>query len=237
MPRSLQRPLPPVREGESAVGTVPPAIVVIVLALGLVEAALSLAGQGYAGGPGGIGWRLGLIERFAMTPAAWDALRETGFSNASLLVRLVAYPVVHGDAVQAIFAGVMLLALGKFVAEAMGQGRALLVLLVSTALGGAAYGAWLTGGYPLIGAFPGIYGLIGAYTYLLWVRIGGTGGNRLQAFRLIGLLLGLQLVFGALFGANPAWVAEVAGVLAGGATALLVAPGSLAALRARLQAR
>jgi hypothetical protein len=64
-----------------------------------------------------------------------------------------------------------------------------------------------------------------------------TGENRLGAFRLIGVLLALQLVFGALFGSNPQWVGDVAGFLAGGATAVLAAPGGLAALRARMRAR
>lgn len=237
MPRSFQRPLPPAREGESAVGSVPPAIVLVALALGLVEVALSLGGGGYAGGAAAVGWRVRLIERLGLSPLAWDYLAQGGFSDPALLLRLVAYPVVHGGALHAIFACAMLLALGKFVAEAMGQARALLVLLVATVGGGAAYGALLDGTFPLFGAYPAVYGLIGAYTYLLWVRIGDAGGNRLGAFRLIGVLLGLQLAFGALFGANPSWVAEVAGFLAGGLAAALAAPGSLRALRARLQAR
>jgi membrane associated rhomboid family serine protease len=216
---------------------VPPAIVLVALGLGLVEVALSLGGGGYAGGAAAVGWRVGLIERVGLSPVAWDYLAQRGFADPGLLLRLVAYPVVHGGAVHALFAGAMLLALGKFVAEAMGQGRALLVLLASTVLGAAAYGALLDGTYPLYGAYPAIYGLIGAYTYLLWVRIGQAGGNQLGAFRLIGVLLALQLVFGALFGSNPTWVAEVAGFLAGGLAAVVAAPGSLAALQARLRAR
>jgi membrane associated rhomboid family serine protease len=131
----------------------------------------------------------------------------------------------------------VLLALGKFVAEGMGQLRALLVFLVATVLGAVGFGLVVGGTQPLFGAYPGVYGLIGAFTYLLWLRLGRTGENRLGAFRLIGVLLALQLVFGALFGSNPQWVGDVAGFLAGGATAVLAAPGGLAALRARMRAR
>lgn len=237
MPRSFQRPLPSARADESPVNALPPAIALVAVGLGLVEGALSLGAGGLAGGPAAVGWRSALVERVAMTPAAWDALAGGAYDRGLLLLRLVAYPLVHGDAVHALFACAMLLALGKFVAEAMGQGRALLVLLAATATGGVAYGALLDGAYPLIGAYAPVYGLIGAYTYLLWARIGAAGGNRLGAFRLIGVLLGLQLAFGALFGANATWVAEVAGFMAGGLAALLLAPGSLAALRRRLQAR
>ena len=66
MPRSFQRPLPPPREGESAVGPVPPTIVIVALVLGLVEVALSLGGGGYAGGAAAVGWRVRLIERLGL---------------------------------------------------------------------------------------------------------------------------------------------------------------------------
>ena len=237
MPRSFQRPLPPFEADQPPVNAVPPLIVLLALALGLVELALSVGAGGFAGGPAAVGWRSGLIERVAATPAAWDALLDGGYARGPLLLRLVAYPVVHGGAVHALFACAMLLALGKFVAEAMGQGRTLLVLLAATLGGGAAYGALLDGAYPLIGAYPPVYGLIGAYTYLLWARIGQAGGNRLGAFRMLGVLLGLLLAFGAQFGANPAWVAEVGGFLAGGLAAVALAPGSLAALGRRLRTR
>jgi rhomboid protease GluP len=234
--RSFNRPLPPPIAGESPVGPLPPIIVVLALGLAAVEGVLSLAGMGLVGGATGIGWRVGLIEQVAFSPAAWDALGVRGLDPA-LLQRLVAYPVVHYGPIETAFAVAMLLALGKFVAESMGQGRALLVLLVSTLAGAVAYGVALSGTFPLFGAFPAIYGLIGAYTFLLWVRIGAAGGNRLGAFRLIGVLLGLQLVFGAIFGANPTWVAEIGGFVAGGVTAALVVPGALAALSRRLRSR
>ena len=111
------------------------------------------------------------------------------------------------------------------------------MLGVSTVLGAVAFGAVVRGAQPLFGAYPAVYGLIGAFTYLLWLRLGRAGENRLGAFRLIGLLLAIQLVFGALFGSSPQWVGDVGGFLAGGATAVLVAPGGLSALRARLRAR
>jgi membrane associated rhomboid family serine protease len=104
-------------------------------------------------------------------------------------------------------------------------------------LGAVAVALVVRGVQPLFGAYPAVYGLIGAFTYLLWLRLGQAGENRLQAFRLIGMLLAIQLVFGALFGSSPQWLGDVGGFLAGGATAVLVAPGGFAALRARLRSR
>lgn len=234
MPRSFQRSMPPVEPGTSPVNAVPPTVVVLVLLLAGIEAALSLGAEGLAGGPGAVGWRLGLIERFSVSGAVVDYALQ---GQSGLWPRLVLYALVHGSLVHALFACVFLLALGKFVAEGMGQGRMLLVLLAGTVGGALAFGLLVPGTQPLFGAYPGAYGLIGGFTYLLWLRFGREGGNRLQAFRLIGFLMLFQLAFGALFGSNAQWVGDVGGFLFGGAVAVLASPGGVAALRERLRSR
>ena len=233
MARSFPKAMPPAEPGASPVNAVPPTVVVLVLVLALVEAALSLGAEGLAGGPGAVGWRIGLIERFSVSGAVLDfAAAQPG-----LLTRLLTYPLVHASLVHALFACVFLLALGKFVAEGLGQGRMLLVLLAGTVGGALAYGLLVPGTRPLFGAYPAAYGLIGGFTYLLWLRLGREGGNKLQAFRLIGFLMAFQLLFGALFGGNAQWVGDVGGFVAGGAVAVLLSPGGVGALRARLRAR
>ncbi|MFD2815130.1 hypothetical protein ACFSYD_13185 [Paracoccus aerius] len=65
---------------------------------------------------------------------------------------------------------------------------------------------------PLIGGYPAVYGLVGAFTFLLWSRLGAVHANRMRAFTLIGMLLAFQLVFGIVFGgAGYGWIAEIAG--------------------------
>jgi hypothetical protein len=64
-----------------------------------------------------------------------------------------------------------------------------------------------------------------------------TGGPRIAAFRMIGFLLAAQLVFAAIFGGQPTWIADVAGFAAGGVAAVLVAPGGWRAFVARIRAR
>jgi rhomboid protease GluP len=232
--RSFQKPLPEPVPGTNPVNPVPPVVLALVLVIAGVEGAVSLGAQGFVGGPEAVGWRFGLIERFAVSPAVLDyaLVGETG-----LWTRFVTYAFVHGSVIHALFAAVLLLALGKFVGEGMGQARTLVVFLVATVLGAVLFALTVGDRQPLYGAYPGVYGLIGAFTYLLWLRLGRAGENRLQAFRMIGVLMGLQLVFGALFGSSPQWVGDVGGFLAGGATAVLLAPGGFAALRARLRAR
>lgn len=63
------------------------------------------------------------------------------------------------------------------------------------------------------------------------------GSNRLAAFRLIGVLLALQLVFGLMFGADPAWVADAAGFVTGLVLSPLLAPGGARGFLARMRTR
>lgn len=235
MARSFQRPLPPPEPGASAIGPLPPAVVVLALALAAVEGALALGQWGLVGGPGAIGWRAGLVERLAVSPRVLEyAWRGT---DPALWLRFAGYPFVHGGPLHAAFAAALLLALGKFVAEGMGS-LAMLGVFAAGTLGGALLFALLAPETaPLYGAYPAVYGLIGGFTYLLWLRLGREGGNRLAAFRLIGVLMAIQLAFGILFGSSPQWIGDVGGFLAGFAAAPLLAPGGLAALRARLRER
>ena len=58
-----------------------------------------------------------------------------------------------------------------------------------------------------------------------------------MAFRLIGVLLGLQLVFSLLFGNNPTWVAELGGFVVGFLISIPLAPGGAQRMLERLRQR
>ena len=90
---------------------------------------------------------------------------------------------------------------------------------------------------PLIGGYPAVYGLIGSYTFMLWVRLTGTGSNQYQAFTLIGFLLGIQLIFALLFGSNNDWIADIFGFLTGFALSFLLVPGAISRIRDRMRDR
>ncbi|MCZ4261752.1 rhomboid family intramembrane serine protease [Limimaricola sp. G21655-S1] len=230
-----ERPDPNHAPMEGPFGTLPPLIVVLALAMAGIEAALSLGATGLVGGPQAVGWRIGAIEGWGFAPAVLDRVL-TGW-DWGLASRLLSYPFVHMSMTHALFAVALLLALGKFVGEVL-HPVALGVMLVATTLaGGLAFGLFISTNYPLIGAFPAVYGLIGGFTYLMWLQLGRAGSNRLAAFRLISVLLALQLVFGLMFGADPSWVADAAGFVTGLALSPLLAPGGTRAFLARLRAR
>ena len=114
---------------------------------------------------------------------------------------------------------------------------AVLVVFFAAALAGAMAHAALGVPQPLIGGYPAVYGLIGAFTFILWARLGAVNANRARAFTLIGFLLGIQLIFALIFGNTWDWVADIAGFVAGFALSFVVSPGGWSALRDRIRHR
>lgn len=204
----------------------PPIVWMMALPLIAMEVVLNLGERGLVGGPQAIGWRLQAMERFGVFPDLLRYMVETKQYPIEGLLRLISYPLIHGTFTHALFAVVILLALGKMVGEIF-RWWAVLVVVFGAAIAGALAYSFLVPGVraPLIGAYPAVYGLIGAFTFLIWVRLAGTGTNRYRAFSLIGMLLLMQLLFGVVFGGNWEWVADLAGFAAGFLMSFVVSPG------------
>ncbi|NHB76050.1 rhomboid family intramembrane serine protease [Rhodobacter calidifons] len=202
--------------------------IVWVLALPLIamEVVLSLAEAGLVGGVQGAGWRLQAVERFGLFPELLKYQWETGGHPLAELHRLVSYTLVHGSFTHALFAVVMVLALGKWVGEVFRWWAVLIVVLGSAAAGAVSYGLLIPGiRMQLIGAYPAIYGLIGAFTFMVYTNLSRVGANKWRAFSLIGFLLFFQFVFGMLFGGGWDWVADVSGFAFGFLVSVVVSPG------------
>lgn len=228
----MQQPGP-----QNPVNPLPPVVAALFLVIIGIELVFAAGERGLAGGPGAVGWRQAAIQTYGFNSDVFAWMLQNGVYPAEHLIRLLSYPFVHGGFTAALFGGVLLLALGKFVGEIFSQAAVLAVFVVSGIAGAVVYGL-VAGTQPwLIGAFPGVYGLIGAFTYLMWLRLGQMGAQKIRAFTLIGVLMALQLIFGLLFGANPHWVADVAGFAAGFALSVFVAPGGWRAIRARIRDR
>lgn len=225
--------------------------VVWLLALPMIalEIAFSLADGGMIGGPQAVGWRIAAIEGYGVFPEFWRQNLAAGAVDMPLLRRFVSFAFVHGSATQALFGVAMVMALGKFVGEVFRPWALALVFLGSGALGALVY-AYAVPNQPLYGAFPGVYGLIGAFSFLIWVKLAGTGVNQFRAFTMIGGLLAVQLIFGAFFTLMPllmpsmgpvghdwSWVADLPGFGAGFLLSFLVSPGGFARVRDRIRNR
>lgn len=225
-------------DNNSPFQSVPPVVVAIFALMVGIEAVLALGGTGVLGVQG-ISWRITAIDEYAYAPRVLELIQQ-GRWDFDLLKRFVTYAFVHGSFTHALFGAVLWIALGNFAAGLYRPWAVLVIFLVSvvaSALCYGIYGLWIGGNTPLIGAYPADFGMIGAFTYVSWLRLSQQGGKGIQAFAMIGTLMGLQLIYSVLFGSNPTWVADLSGFIAGGITAILVAPGGWSGFLRRIRQR
>ncbi len=206
----------------------PPIVWILALPMIAMEVVLGLGSSGLAGGMEGAGWRLQAMERFAFSPDLMRMMIDRGEYPPEHLLRLVAYPFVHASTTDAVFALVILLALGKMVGEVFRWWAVLVVFFGSAMAAALAFTLLPSVQQPLVGAFPADYGLIGSFTFLLWTGLAAAGANRYRAFSLIAFLLGVQALFSLLFGGGVGWVADLAAFVAGFALSFIVSPGGWA---------
>jgi membrane associated rhomboid family serine protease len=215
----------------------PAVIWLLALPIIAMEAVLNLAASGVIGGATGIGWRQDAVQRFAFSPDYMRQMIDNSYFPPEQLMRLISYPLVHLSFTHALFVVVFLLALGKMVGEIFRLWAVLVVFFGAALAGSLAYTALPMIHSPLIGGYPPVYGLIGAFTFLLWTNLAGSGASQYRAFSLIGMLMGIQLLFGVLFGGGWDWVAELAGFFTGFFLSFVVSPGGWARVRQKIRER
>ena len=211
-------------QGESFFNELPP---VVWLLAGPIIAGEILFGLGQSGifGDQALGWRNEAFQRFAFAPNGFRYMLATGVWDWRDAARIVTYPFVHGSLTHAAMVLVFLLALGKMVGEVF-RGWAVAAVFFAASIGGALiYGLLPFTRVALFGGYPPAYGLIGAFTWLLWMKLGSVGASRSRAFLLIGMLLLVRLVFGVFFGIGADWIADFSGFGIGFAISFFVAPG------------
>ncbi|MEM8870031.1 MAG: rhomboid family intramembrane serine protease [Pseudomonadota bacterium] len=216
---------------------VPPVVWLLAALLAGPELVFQAGARGFAGGPEGIGWRNEALQTFGFFDAVFEQMRTTGVWPLDGLWRFVTYIFVHQNLLHTLIAIVLLLAMGNYTARLFHPAALILIFFASAILGALAYGLVLTYRFPLYGAYPAVYGLIGVYTWSLWVMAEKLGKNPYGAFRLIGILVGLQIIFSLISGFWQTIPAEVAGFATGFALAAPAAPGGLMRLRRKLQGR
>lgn len=218
-----------------AVNPLPPVVAALFLVIMGIEIAFFLGARGIVGGPAAVGWRLSAIQSYAFSGEIVDWMWDSGVWPVEHLIRFVSYSFVHTSFTHALFVGVFVLAMGKMVGEVFGSLAMLAIFLVSAMGGALFYALLLDDPMPLVGGFPAVYGLIGAFTFILWRRLGMVGANQTRAFSLIAMLMGIQLVFGLIFGGSADWVADLSGFATGFVLSFFVSPGGWARMRGKIR--
>lgn len=221
----------------SPFNALPPVVVALAVVIAGLELLFQAASAGFLGGQGGIGWRLAAIQDYAVLNEVADWMIENGRFPPEHLFRFLTYPLLHAGFVHAAFVVVFILAIGKMVAEIFSPLAFVAVFWISAIAGAIAFVLFLDSPYPLLGGYPGVYGLIGAYTFLMWVELTHTGGNSARAFSLIGILLAIQLLFGVINGEFGNVVADLTGFASGFLVSFVVSPGGWQRVLARLRRR
>ncbi|OOY16695.1 rhomboid family intramembrane serine protease [Thioclava sp. DLFJ4-1] len=222
---------------EHPMNPLPPVVWLLALPIIATELFFAMGQSGLIGGAQAAGWRLDALQKFAFSPQVMRAMFETGQYPPEQMMRILTYPFVNASVTQAIFVLVFLLALGKMVGEIFSGLAVAVVFFGATILGALVYAVLPFTQIGLYGGYPGDYGLIGAFTWILWTRLGQENANQLRAFSLIGALMGIQLIFAMIFGARPDWIADIVGFVAGFVLSFFVAPGGMQRTLQRLRRR
>ncbi|MEJ6393786.1 rhomboid family intramembrane serine protease [Gymnodinialimonas sp. 2305UL16-5] len=213
--------------------------VVIALAVVIfgIEVMFQLAEAGFLGGQGGIGWRTAAFENYAVLDQVWAWMVTNQTFPLEHLVRFITYPLLHLGFVHALLVCVFVLALGKMVAEVYSMWAFLAVFWVASIMGGLGYVLILDSRFPLVGGYPGVYGLIGAFTFLMLMRAEAEGSGRARAFALVGALLAVQLLFALINGDFGSVISDFCGFLTGLALSFVVSPGGWRRVLSRMRQR
>ena len=220
---------------EPPVNPLPPTVTALFVVIAGIEAIFTLAEAGLIGGREGIGWRLAYVREYGFSGDIFDWMVANGVWPVQQVMRFVTYPFLNMGFTQGLFAVVLLLAMGKMVAEAMGQVAFVAIFFVSGIGGALVYGLLLNDPQWLVGAYPNVYGLIGGYSFVMWRRLGAEGSPQARAFSLIAILMGIQLLWGVFFTIGTTWVAELVGFFVGFALCFVLAPGEWSRLLQRIR--
>jgi membrane associated rhomboid family serine protease len=221
----------------SPFNALPPVVVALAAVILGLELMFQAATAGFLGGQGGVGWRLDAIRDYGVFDEVARFMWQNGIYPPQELLRLVTYPLIHTGFVHAAFVVVFILAIGKMVAEVFSPIAFVALFLVSAVAGALGFVALMDSPFPLVGGYPGVYGLIGAFTFIMWTEATIRGSSRYRAFELIGALLAIQLIFGVIQGEFGSVVADLSGFAAGFLMSFLVSPGGWRRLLARMRSR
>jgi rhomboid protease GluP len=202
----------------------PPVIIALAAVIGGIELLFLAADYGFLGAQR-TGARIAALQGFSFFDPLFDDMLSRQDWSLDGGMRLFSYALVQRGWLDTVFVLVFILAIGNLVGQVFHPLAVVALFLLSSAFGALVFGLVLDTRVPLMGGFPGVFGLIGAYTFLLWVSLAGSGTKQFQAFQLIAFFMGIRLVFGVLLGADSDWVAELAAFVFGFLASFILSPG------------
>ena len=149
----------------------------------------------------------------------WDQIFTFQIQSALLFsfdtIRLISYPFIHLQLVDALFSAVFVLVWGSLLTKSIPPRVFVIIFFISSIIGGVGYVTLLNEEFPLLGSSTGYFGLMGGFMLILlssWLQ----GNTEILNFWAVPVFflsfsVGSQLVFG-----GPGyWVADLIGFIAG----------------------
>ncbi len=216
------------------VNNLPPTVILVFLPMVIAEGFFAGAEAGLWGQQG---IRALALQQYAYFPEVTEQAIQNGSWGLDVFWRFVTFSFININFLGALFAGVMTLALGKFVAEALGEVTFVVTFFATAAFGALIYTLLSGETYPLFGAYPAAFGMLGAFSFVMYTQAGGMASQQMRAFQLLGVLLVLNWIYVLFFGAANTWIAELAAAILGFAIAAARVPGGVDLLLSRLRQR
>lgn len=206
------------------VNPLPWAVWLLTLGVAGVELVLWAGAHGLVNWAGSAGWRAQALVAFGVNAELQGWMWESGRYPAEGLWRYLVYGFVHLGPMQAALVVVITAALGKACAERLGSLKVLVLLMLAQAAGGVAFGLVASPGAWLIGGYPMIFALAGAYAVLMGTR---------AALFMAGVLVFARLALVFMGGGGLDWLADLTAMAVGAALARVLDGPLLARLRQR----
>lgn len=202
------------RQHRSEIGA-PIQLWLLVGAMALIELVLSGADQGWFGSPD---WREIAFEYGAF----WRPLlsgQASPLYPAQPYLMFITYAFLHGSPTHFLLNGVVILALGKFIADRVGPWPVILLFFVSALAGGLVFGLMARTQAPMIGASGAAFGFIGFWQYWEVKALRARGRTLRPVLSLLAGLVVVNVVLDVALGGALAWQAHLGGFIAGVAMA------------------
>lgn len=225
---------------EAPINPIAPVVLLLFAAIAIPELVFQAAERGLVGGPQGIGWRQEAARAYGFYDPVFTWMLDNGKAPFEHVLRFFSYSFVHLGFGHAAFVGVFTLALGKFISESLGSFAVVLLFFASAFVGALGYGILLNEPSLLLGGYPAVYGLIGGFTWVMYVGLTSAGKSGASAFNLIGIFMAIQLIWKLFFGGTNEWLAELIGFITGFGLSIVLSAqkaGSFAGLLERVRRR
>lgn len=207
---------------QTPINIMPKSVVFLIILIAFVEAILQLGQKGLIGDQASIAWRMQLIQKYGFFDTIFEWMRHNSTYNFNGLIRFFTYSFIHKSTTEIIFVLVFIATFGKFIAEVFGDIAVLLIFIFSGIMGAIGFGVFSNGTF-LVGGYPAVYGLIGAFTWVQFSIQRMKGETGFRAFHLIIFFMILALIYNLVYSNNSnEWIAEIIGFISGFCISIII---------------